>query len=82
MKRIDKRIWTRLAKLCVPLYEIGAMTRFLLSKHLKLVQVMRSTEACKSFIQQNIFGSNYDDGGGKIQSILRAYITEKEVRKK
>lgn len=33
MKRIGKRIWSRLAKLCVPLYEIGAMTRFLLSEH-------------------------------------------------
>ena len=25
-----------------------------------LVQLMRSTEACKSLISQNIFGSNYD----------------------
>ena len=33
MRRIDKRIWSRLAKLCVSLYKIGATTRFLLSEH-------------------------------------------------
>lgn len=33
MKLIGKRIWSRLAKLFVPLYEIGAMTRLLLSEH-------------------------------------------------
>jgi hypothetical protein len=33
VKRLGKRIWSRLAKLCMPLYEIDAMTRFLLSEH-------------------------------------------------
>ena len=63
MKRIGKRIWSRLAKLFVPLYEIGAMTRFLLSEHFDIGAAYAQYGSLKSFIQQSIFGSNYDDGG-------------------
>ena len=46
----------------MPLYEIGAMTRFLLSVHFDICAAYAQYRSLKIFYLAIFFGSNYDDG--------------------